>query len=139
MTVLRALASRYESMASEGNAPLPGFGPARISLTIVVSSKGDLVSAEDERTGKGQLLRPKVVEAPLAPKRTLGVSSGAFWDTTAYVLGRTAIDSTADRRRQVRESARTAEKHAAFKTRHDSLLEGTTDAGCKALLTFLRR
>lgn len=138
MTILQALAARYDQLAARGEAPVPGFGPAQIGFTIVLDAEGQVVGMDDERTGEGKRRRPKVIEAPLAPKRTVAVASGAFWDKTSYVLGQTTIDTALPAERQAREAARTAQEHAAFKARHEALLADVDDVGCQALLTFLR-
>lgn len=138
MTVLQALAGRYQRLAAHGEVPVPGFGPAQVSFTVVLDAAGSVVTVNDERVGDGKRARPKVIEAPLAPKRTVAVASGTFWDKTSYVLGRTAADAAAAPARQTRDAARTVQEHAAFKARHEALLGGTEDAGCRALLAFLR-
>ena len=89
MTVLQTLTRRYHRLAAKGDAPVPGFAPAQISFTIVLDSEGNVVDVSDERGG-GKKPRPRVVLAPAPPKRTVGIASGAFWDKTWSVLGRTA-------------------------------------------------
>jgi CRISPR-associated protein Csd1 len=137
MTILQSLAARYDRMAAKGEAPVPGFGPAQISFTIVLDSQGKVVTVDDER-GDDKFKRPRVVIAPQAPKRTAGVASGVFWDKTSYVLGRTAIDPAAPSARQARDAERLAREHAAFMARHEALLATTQDDACLALLAFLR-
>jgi CRISPR-associated protein Csd1 len=136
--MLQALAARYARLAARGEAPLPGFGPAQIGFTLVLDAEGRVVTVDDERTAEGRRLGPRVIEAPLPPKRTVAVASGAFWDKTSYVLGRTAIDTATSPSRQARDAARMAQEHDAFKARHEALLAGTKDVGCRALLAFLR-
>ena len=138
MTILQALAARHERLAERGEAPVPGFGPVNLGFAVVLGTDGRVVTVDDLRVGDGKRARPQVREAPLPPKRTVAVASGAFWDKTSYVFGRTAGDPTASPERQARDAARTAQEHAAFKLRHESLLAGTEDAGCHALLAFLR-
>lgn len=133
MTILWSLVNHYARLAARGEAPMPGFAPAQIGFTIVLSADGSVVRVDDERVREGKHRRPKIVEAPLLPNRTVAVASGAFWDKTSYVLGRTS------RERQARDGARVEQEHAAFKARHEQLLKATTDAGCKAVLAFLRR
>ena len=134
---LAALAARYDRMAARGEAPVPGFAPAQIAFVLVLDRDGTLVAVQDERTGDGKKKRPKVVEAPQAPKRTVGVVSGLFWDKTSYVLGVTRADPEADEARQAKAQARTVKEHEAFKARHAALLDGVDDDGARALLTFL--
>lgn len=139
MTILRSLAQRYDRLAAEGKAPVPGFAPAQISFTIVLDHEGRYVTTQDERTGEGKKLRPQTRLAPAAPKRTVGIASGAFWDKTSYVLGRTAPDASVSAAKQVKDAERLTKEHAAFLTRHETLLVGSDDAGCNALLGFLRQ
>ena len=107
MTILHALATRYDRLASEDEAPMPGFAPGADQLHDRPGSEGRYVTTQDERTGEGKKLRPQSRPAPAAPKRTVGIASGAFWDKTSYVLGRTAPDETVSAAKQARD-ARTA-------------------------------
>ncbi|KQT85706.1 type I-C CRISPR-associated protein Cas8c/Csd1 [Methylobacterium sp. Leaf466] len=140
MTLLAALAARYDRMAAEGHAPIPGFAPAKIHYTVVLSDAGEVRAVQAEpRDAKGRIVRE--VMAPQAPKRTAGVASGTFWDKTSYALGCTAVDPGEAPERQARNAARCAQEHAAFKLRHEALLADPDldDAGCRALLAFLGR
>src|SRR5271165_5492187 len=139
MTILQSLAKRYDRLASVGEAPIPGFAPSQIGFTIVLDREGCYVTTQDERIGDGKKLRPIVRPAPAAPKRTVGVASGAFWDKTSYVFGRTAPDATVSAAKQAKDAERLLKEHAAFLARHEKLLDGTTDVGCAALLVFLRQ
>ena len=133
MTLLQALAARYDRM--EG-APAEGFAPAKIHFTIVLRPDGSVAAVERQpRDGKGRLLGE--VAAPQAPKRTVAVASGAFWDKTSYVLGRTANDPAASPEQQAKAAKRCADEHAAFRDRHHALTTGE-DEGLRALAAFLR-
>lgn len=139
MTILRSLAARYDRLAEVGEAPIPGFAPSQISFTIVLNREGGYVTTQDERTGEGKNLRPRICLAPSAPKRTVGIASGAFWDKTSYVFGRTAVDETVSIAKQTKDAERLIKEHAAFLVRHEALLGNSDDVGCIALLTFLRQ
>lgn len=134
---LAALAARYDRMVARGDAPVPGFAPAQIAFVLVLDRAGKVVAVQDERTGDGGRKRPKVVEAPQPPKRTVGIVSGLLWDKTSYVLGLTRADPEADEARAIKAAERTAKEHEAFKARQAALLEGAQDAGATALLAFL--
>ena len=137
MTILAALKERHERTLTQGDAPHPGFAPANIHYTVVLSEAGEVVTVEQEprdTKGKRLLKRPP---APQAPKRTVRVASGAFWDKTSYVFGRTAIDAGTPPERQTRDATRCTAEHAAFKARHQTLLALSGDPGCAALLKFL--
>lgn len=139
MTILHALVARYNQLAAAGKVPIPGFAPAKISFTIVLDRDGAYFDTQDERDGTGKKPRPRDVVAPAIPKRTAGIASGTFWDKTAYVFGHTAIDPALSTAKQAKEEARLVKEHAAFLARHESLLASETDAGCRALLLFLRQ
>lgn len=139
MTILQSLAQRYNRLAESGHVPVPGFAPSQISFSIVLDRDGGYVTTLDDRMGEGKKLRPKVALAPAAPKRTVGIASGAFWDKTSYVLGRTAVNTAASEAKQAKDAARLIKEHAAFVVRHEALLDGSDDSGCVALLTFLRQ
>ncbi len=139
MTILQSLVSRYDRLAALGEAPIPGFAPSQISFTIVLDRDGRLLAVQDERVGHGGKLRPQTRLAPAAPRRTVGIASGAFWDKTSYVLGRTAPDATASSVKQAKDAERLVKEHAAFLARHEALLDGRQDAGLVALLAFLRQ
>ena len=138
MTILQSLAQRYDRLAESGGVPVPGFAPSQISFSIVLDRAGVPVTTLDERTGEGKKLRPCICLAPAAPKRTVGIASGAFWDKTSYVLGRSALDMTASEAKQAKDAVRLVKEHAAFVARHETLLAGSEDPGCTALLAFLR-
>ncbi len=139
MTILQSLARRYDRLAAAGEAPIPGFAPSQISFTIVLHHDGRYIATHDERTGEGKKLRPRLCSAPAAPKRTIGIASGAFWDKTSYVLGRSAPDAAASAAKQTKDAERLFKEHSAFIARHEKLLDGVADAGCAALLIFLRQ
>ncbi len=138
MSILQALAARYDRLAAGGLAPVPGFAPAQIAFTLVLNLQGEVVAVQDERSGEGAQRRPRSVIAPQAPKRTVGIACGAFWDKTSYVFGRTAADATLSEAKQLRDAERLAREHAAFKARHETLLADSADPGCRALLLFLQ-
>lgn len=134
---LAALAARYDRMVARGDAPVPGFAPAQIAFVFVLDHGGKLVAVHDERTSDGKKKRPKVVEAPQPPKRTVGIDSGLLWDKSSYVLGLTRADPEADETRAAKAIERTVKEHEAFKARQMALLDGEDDPGAKALLSFL--
>ena len=134
---LAALAARYNRLAARGDAPVPGFARTQIAFVLVLDRAGRVVAVQDERTGEGKKKRPKVVEAPQMPTRTVGVVSGALWDKTSYVLGVTRDDPEADEARTAKAATRTAKEHEAFKARQADLLTGYGDEGGAALLAFL--
>ena len=139
MTILKALADRYERRALEGKAPIPGFAPAQLSFAIILDPDGAVVTVDDLRTGDGKKRRPTSHEAPQAPPNRRGelIVSGAFWDPSDYALGLSKIEPGAAEARKAKLVRKAAEKHAAFKSRHARLLEGVEDPECTALLRFL--
>lgn len=140
MTILHALAARYDRLAAQGKAPVPGFGPAQISFTFVLDPDGQVVSVDDERrSDKGR--RPKICEAPEAPgdRRGEKIVAGTFWDPTDYALGVPRPDSAGTPATTEKLRRKAIEKHAAFQARHRELLDSATDQGCLAFLRFLQR
>ena len=91
------------------------------------------MTTQDERVGDGKKVRPCAHLAPSAPKRTVGITSGAFWDKTSYVFGRTAPDETVPAAKQAKDAERLLKEHGSFLARHQKLLDGTSDIGCAAL------
>ncbi|WP_225766500.1 type I-C CRISPR-associated protein Cas8c/Csd1 [Inquilinus sp. Marseille-Q2685] len=126
MTVLQALDRYYERMAERGEAEQPGFSREKIGFAITLSEEGEPVDVVDLRSASGKKLVPRLLSVPAAVKRTVAILPNAFWDKSAYLLGRTAG-----------EGGRTAQEHAAFKTMHLKMLAGSNDPGLVALQRFL--
>ena len=140
MTVLQALVERYDRLVAEKKAPVPGYGPAQIAFAIILDADGNAVTVDDLRIGDTEKKkRPRSLEAPQPPKRTVAIASGAFWDKTSYVFGRSAPDLKLSPEKQSRADARTAQEHAAFKARHETLIGDSADPGLIALRRFLER
>ncbi len=138
MTILQALAARYDRLAARGEVSVPGFAPVQMSFCLVLNQEGEVVDVDDLRTGEGKKLRPRIVVAPQPPKRTVGISSGAFWDKTSYVLSRSVIDDGLSAEKRARAEQRVSDEHAAFRARHEKLLAGANDEGLTALAAFIR-
>jgi len=126
VTVLQALDRYYDRMASRGEAEQPGFSREKISFAITLSEEGEPVEVADLRAASGKRLVPQLLSVPAAVKRTVAILPNAFWDKSAYLLGRTAG-----------EGGRTAQEHAAFKAMHLEMLAGSNDPGLLALQRFL--
>ena len=126
MSLLQALDGYYDRMAARGEAEPPGWSREKIGFAIVLSTAGEPVDILDLRVTSGRKLVARQFEVPAAVKRTAGVAPNLLWDKSAYVLGRT-----------LGEGRRTAEEHAAFRSRHLDLLKATNDEGLLALRRFL--
>lgn len=139
MTILQALAQRYDRLAEKGEVPVLGFAPAQIAFTIVLDADGRIVGVDDERLADGKQIRPKIVEAPQAPSDRRGerVVAGRFWDPSDYALGVVQPKPKETAAQYDKRKRKAIEKHADFRVRHKELLEGSNDAGCTALLRFL--
>lgn len=126
MTVLQALNSYYDRMATRGEAEEPGYSREKIGFAVVLSPEGRVIEIIDlrELTKKG--MRPRLLEVPAAVKRTVAILPNFLWDKTSYALGRTENDGK-----------RTAEEHSAFKKLHLRRLADTEDPGLLALRSFL--
>lgn len=126
MSVLQALDRYYDRMAARGEAEAPGWSREKISFAVVLSADGEPIDRLDLRQPSGRKPVPRLVEVPAAAKRTAGIQPNLLWDKSAYVLGRTAG-----------VGRRSSAEHAAFRTLHLTLLDGTPDAGLLALRRFL--
>mgnify|MGYP005849578787 FL=1 len=127
MTILQALNRLGERMEAEGRLPPLGFSTEKISFAISLREDGTCAEVIDLRDVTSKKLPPKQMAVPQPVKRTSGVAPNFLWDKTAYVLGVTAG-----------EGKRLAEEHAAFVERHLKELDGSEDAGLKALRLFLQ-
>ncbi len=127
MTILQALNRLGERMEAEGRLPPLGFSSEKISFAISLREDGTCAEVIDLRDVTSKKLLPKQMAVPQPVKRTSGVAPNFLWDKTAYVLGVTAG-----------EGKRLAEEHAAFVERHLKELDGSEDAGLKALRLFLQ-
>lgn len=131
MSVLQALASHYDRLVAEGEAPPFGYSRERISYVIVLSADGEAIDVQLRVDMSGRTPRPSLLVVPRPVTRTSGVAANYLWDKTAYMLGM--------RRDQATDQAVPAKRgeHEAFKELHDDLLAGADDGGLVALRTFL--
>lgn len=125
--ILQALNNYYQRLLARGEDGLAPFGysPEKISYEILLAPDGRVVDVNDIRDTSGKKPMPRMMNVPQPEKRTVGIKSNFLWDKTSYVLG---VSST---------SKRSDKEHEAFKTLHQESLNGTQDAGLKALLAFL--
>ncbi len=125
--ILQALNTYYQRLLARGEEGLSPFGysPEKISYEILLAPDGRVVDVNDIRDTSGKKPLPRAMNVPQPEKRTVGIKSNFLWDKTSYVLGASATSKRADK------------EHEAFKALHQQSLEGTQDAGLKALLTFL--
>ncbi|WP_280954210.1 type I-C CRISPR-associated protein Cas8c/Csd1 [Kumtagia ephedrae] len=124
MSILASLARAYDRLP---DAPPFGYSSQNVGVIVGLKDDGSVASVTRWQDGEGKKRKPRPMLVPQPVKRTAGIAPNFLWDKTSYVLGVTAgVDK------------RTAEEHAAFKDRHEKVLEGTDDPGLKALLLFLR-
>jgi CRISPR-associated protein Csd1 len=124
--ILQALDRYYDRMAARGDAEPPGWAKAPIGWAIELSPDGLPTAVDRLVDSSGRRPRPQVLSVPAPVKRTVAIAPNAFWDKTAYALGRTAG-----------EGRRTAEEHAAFKRATLELIGNSDDEGLVALRRFL--
>lgn len=124
MSILASLVKAYGRLP---DAPPFGYSMEKIGFIIGLNEDGSVASVTDLRDGAGKKKQPPMLLVPQPVKRTAGIAPNFLWDKTSYVLGVTAG-----------EGKRTADEHAAFVKRHVEALEGTQDAGLRALLLFLK-
>lgn len=125
--ILQALNTYYQRLLARGEKGLSPFGysPEKISYEILLAPDGRVVDVNDIRDTSGKKPLPRAMNVPQPEKRTVGIKSNFLWDKTSYVLGASATSKRADK------------EHEEFKRLHQQSLEGTQDAGLKALLAFL--
>jgi CRISPR-associated protein Csd1 len=123
MSILASLVRAYDRLP---DAPSFGYSVEKIGFLISLNDDGSVAHVVDLRNGEGKNKQPKMMLVPQAVKRASGIAPNFLWDKTAYVLGVTAG-----------EGKRTADEHAAFRTRHIEALADTNDVGLKALFFFI--
>jgi CRISPR-associated protein Csd1 len=138
MTILQALCGYYDRLAATEEVPRPGYSAQPMSFAVILSGSGVVQDIQDMRDSSGKKPRPVYRDLPQPEQRTVQVASNLLWDKTSYVFGVTAADATLSDAKAARALDRTRKEHAAFKTRHEKLLDGTDDDGLGALLRFLQ-
>lgn len=130
MTILQALASQYDRLASRNAAPPYGFSYEKISFAILLSPDGRAIDIQPLLDMSGKRPRPRPLLVPQPVKRTSGIASNFLWDKTAYALGVKRDIDLGGQVPAVRE-------HTAFKALHEAMLAGSEDEGLRALMAFL--
>jgi len=139
MTILQALCGYYDRLAATGTVPRPGYSAQQVSFAVILSGNGVILDIQDLRDSSGNKPRPVYRNLPQPGKRTVQVASNLLWDKTSYVFAATAADATLSEAKAEKALDRTRKEHAAFKTRHEKLLNGTDDDGLAALRRFQQR
>lgn len=136
MSMLAALVRRYERMARQGEAPVPGYSPEKIHFGIVLGNEGQIVGVMPlGETVKGKHI-PEMLTVPQPVKRTVGIAANLLWDKTAYVFG--ATDPGKDSRRAAKKGLKPGEEEfSEFRKRQHEAIGATDDAGLRAFLHFL--
>jgi CRISPR-associated protein Csd1 len=124
--ILQALDRYYDRMAARGEAEPPGWAKAPIGWEIELSRDGEPLAVNRLLDPLSKKPRPPQMSVPAPVKRTVAITPNAFWDKTAYALGRTAG-----------EGRRTADEHAAFRRAMLDLIGNSDDQGLLALRRFL--
>ena len=138
--ILQALNSYYERLAEErdgsGTPKVPsyGFSKEQVAYILILSPQGEALDAIAHMT-RDKKPRPKLMTVPRPEKRTSGIKPNFLWDKTAYTLG---IELEKDKA-AVRSWTATEKTFTAFRDYHLRVLEGTEDAGLRALQRFLQR
>lgn len=125
--ILKALNDYYHRLRDEDESAvaLPGYSQEKISFAIDISRDGNINDIVDLREAGTKAPRPRLMSVPKNDARTSGIKAFFLWDKTSYVLG---VSNS---------SKRSAQEHAAFRTRQQDLLADSQDPGLRALLTFL--
>lgn len=125
--ILSALNSYYQRLLDDPDSGIatPGYSPEKIAYAIVLAEDGRVLDVHDLRDLSGKKPIPRLLDVPQPEKRTAAIKSNFLWDKTSYALG---ISTS---------SKRSAQEHEAFRQLHRQALNGSDDAGLKALLAFL--
>ena len=143
--ILQALNSYYERLAEErdgsGTPKVPsyGFSKEQVAYILILSSEGKPLDAIAHMT-RDKKPRPKLMTVPKPEKRAgkpsdKNMKPSFLWDKTSYALG---IELEKDKA-AVRSWTATEKTFTAFRDYHLRVLEGTEDAGLRALKLFLQR
>jgi CRISPR-associated protein Csd1 len=128
--ILSALDALYHRLAVNDEVAALGFSQEKISYELVLSPDGTLVAVTPLLDASGKKPRPRILEVPQPPKRSVNITPCLFWDKTSYVLGLTAKPEEKARQRAVLE-------HDSFKQLHRQMLEGEDDPALQVLLAFV--
>ena len=130
MTILQALASHYDRLASRDAVPPYGFSMERISFALALSQDGHVVDVQSLQDVSRQKPRPSLRQVPRPVERTSGIASNFLWDKSAYVLGAKRDSASGDPVPAERENA-------AFRALHEKMIGNSQDEGLRALMAFL--
>lgn len=112
--ILQALVAYYNKLAARGEISKPGWAKAKISWAIELGDDGSVLGILPLTTmsadGKKQIPRKILLPAPIT--KASSVRSNFLWENAEYLLG---VQTKKD-------GGKTAERFAAAKELHDSLL-----------------
>lgn len=112
--ILQALVAYYNKLAARGEISKPGWAKAKISWAIELGDDGSVLSIlslkAESPDGKKQIPRKILLPAPIT--KASSVRSNFLWENAEYLLG---VQTKKD-------GGKTAERFAAAKELHDSLL-----------------
>ena len=132
MSILQALAGRYERQVARGKAPEYGFSIEPVSFAVVLNPEGRPIDTMDLRDTSGEKPRPGRRQVPRPVVRSSNIRPNFLWDTTAYALG-------VKRDAQTGSTICAEREHDAFVSFHQALLAGVEDEGLRAFLAFLEK
>lgn len=112
--ILQALVAYYNKLAARGEISKPGWAKAKISWAIELGDDGSVLGIlplkAESPDGKKQIPREILLSAPIT--KASSVRSNFLWENAEYLLG---VQTKKD-------GGKTAERFAAAKELHDSLL-----------------
>ena len=124
MTILQALNGYYARMEAQP----PGYSRENISYAILLTREGAVADVQDVRDTTGKKPRPIMMNVPAGAKKASGIVANRLWDKSAYVLGV-----------ELKQNAKTLQRHAEFKNVHAMFSADSDDAGLVALTRFLEK
>ena len=129
--ILQALNEYYQRKTRLPDSDLapPGFERKAIPFLVVLTANGEFVTLDKMYEGEGKKRTDKFYLVPQGVKRSSGVAANLLWDNPGYVFG---IDTKG-------KPERAREQHLAFVEAIRSHFAQPSDAGIRAVLSFLER
>jgi len=128
--ILKALADYYQRLADDPRVDIapPGFERKAINFLIELNSNGSFAGLRDIRVGTGRTRKGRVSLVPKSVKRAANILANLLWDNPSYIFG---INKA--------KPERGIKQREAFIERIEQALEGCTDDGIQAVLSFLKK
>lgn len=158
--IIQSLCRYYDILAEDEDAeiPSPGYSSRKVSFSLVLSPKGELLYIVDLRTDEKRS-QPRVMDVPLEEVRSSGIAPNVLCENAKYVFGVEKLKKKDFEKKFLKSSSKNkssdynilveTEKDVvlvhpqsrdcfeAFKERQHKLFDTLDDSGIRALFTFL--